>query len=72
MEIYSINVNNKKYKQYKTYDEALVDIELLIKINTNSDIEIILEEFCEYGYMETCCKIYLLYEYKNLIVKKYL
>ncbi len=72
MEIYIINKDMKKYKQYKTYEEALVDIEKLIKIDPKSNLEIILEEYCEYGNLDTCCKIYLLFEYKNLTTKKYL
>lgn len=72
MEIYSINIDGKKYKQYKTYDDALLDIELQIKINPNSNMEIILEDFCDYGNLDTCCKIYILYEYKNNKFKKYL
>ena len=72
MEIYSINIDNKKYKQYKRYEEALDDTEKLIKTNPSLNLEIILEEFCEFGYSDTCCKLYLLYEYKNFTVKKYL
>jgi hypothetical protein len=72
MEIYCLHINSKKYKQYKTYEEALLDTEKIIKNDPNLNLEIILEEYCEYGYLDTCCKTYLLYEYKNLIVKKYL
>ncbi len=72
MEIYYINLDSQKHKQYKTYKEALLDVEKLIKINPNLNLEIFLEEYCEYGNLETCCKTYLLYEYKNLIEKKYL
>lgn len=71
MEIYSINIDKKKYKQYRTYEEAIEDMNLLVKLNSNSNIEIILEEFCEYGYLDTCCKTYILREYKNSLLKKY-
>lgn len=71
MEIYLININNKKYKQYKTYEEALEDVYFLINSNPNINVEIILEEYCEYGNLDTCCKIKLLCEYKNSILKKY-
>lgn len=73
MEIYLINIDNKKYKQYKTYEKALEDMNMLIKSNQNPDsnIEIILEEFCDYGHSDTYCKIYVLCEFKNLVFKKY-
>ena len=71
MEIYSINIDGKKFKQYKTYYDALIDIEMQIKINSDSNIELILEDFCDYGNFDTCCKIYLLCEYKNKIFFKY-
>lgn len=72
MEIYSINIDEKKFKQYKTFEDALIDFDLQIKINPNSNIEIILEDFCDYGNLDTCCKIYVLREYKNNKLKKYL
>jgi hypothetical protein len=72
MEIYSINIDGTKYKQYKTYTDALVDMDMLIKTNTNSTIKIFLEEFCDYGHLETCCKLDMLCEYKNLILKKFI
>jgi len=72
MEIYYINIDTKKYKQYKTYELAFVDMEKLILSNPDSNIEIILEDFCEFGHSDSCCKIYLLCEYKNLTIKKYL
>ena len=72
MEIYSINIDKKKYKQYKTYEEAIEDMNLLMVSYPNSNIEMIIEEFCEYGHLDTCCKIYLLCEFKNSLLKKYL
>ena len=45
---------------------------LLMVSNSKSNIEIILEEFCEYGHLDTCCKIYLLCKYENSLLKKYL
>lgn len=72
MEIYNLNIDDKKYKQYKTHEEALKDMYQLINLNPNSNIEIILEEYCEYENLDVGCKINLLYEYKNLLFKKYL
>lgn len=71
MEIYSINIDDKKFKQYKTFEDSLVDMNLQINNNPNSKIEIILEDFCDNGYFDTGCKTYLLCEYKNNKMKKY-
>lgn len=72
MEIYSIEINRKTFAQYKTYEDALTVMNKLIKENPNSNIKIILEDFCEYGHMDTCCKINLLCEYNDFVLKKYL
>jgi hypothetical protein len=92
MEIYCIKIDGKKYKQYKTFEDAFIDFEKKInesqnfekKINESQDfkkkineihnleIKIILEEYCEYGYLDNCCKIDVLCEYKDFIIKKYL
>lgn len=72
MEIYSLNINKKKFKQYKTYEDALVDMDFQILDNPNSNIELYLEDFCDYDNYDTCCKIYLLCEYKDMKIKKYL
>lgn len=72
MNIYLINLDNKKHKQYKTYEEALIDFEKLISQFTNSQIEIILEEFCEFGHSDSCCKLYKLVNYDNGNINKYL
>jgi hypothetical protein len=82
MEIYCIKIDGKKYKQYKTFEDAFIDFEKKInesqnfekKINesNNLEIKIILEEYCEYGYLDNCCKIDVLCEYKDFIIKKYL
>ena len=82
MEIYCIKIDGKKYKQYKTFEDAFIDFEKKInesqnfekKINEsqNLEIKIILEEYCEYGYLDNCCKIDVLCEYKDFIIKKYL
>lgn len=68
MEIYLINIDGKKYSQYKTYENALREMENQIKLNPNSVIQMILEDFCDYGNLDTCCKIHILHEYKNLII----
>ena len=62
----------KKYKQYKTFEDAFIDFEKKINENHDLEIKIILEEYCEYGYLDNFCKIYLLCEYKYFIIKKYL
>lgn len=72
MEIYLILINGKKIKQYKTYEIALEDFNLQIELNPNSNIEIFLEDYCDYGNLDTCCKINILCEYKNFKIKKYL
>lgn len=71
MEIYLLNIDNKKIGQYKTYKEAEIQMNYEIKNNLNSTIEIILEDYCDNGNYDTCCKIYILCEYKNKIIKKY-
>ena len=67
MEIYLIEIDSIKFKQYKTYENALTDFESQIKINPNSNIKIILEDFCDYDNLDTCCKVYILCEYNNFI-----
>lgn len=67
MEIYLININKCKYKQYKTYDESLIQMNKLILTNPNIDIEIILEEYCDDNYSDSGCKTQLLCEYKNSV-----
>lgn len=71
MKIYSINIDGKKYKQYKTYTEAHIDMNSLIKLNAQSTIKIFLEDFCDYGYSDACCKMCVLCEYEKLIYKKF-
>lgn len=70
MNIYFITVDKKKYAQYKTYEKSYEDFEKLILENPNSLIEIGLEEYCEFGHSDTCCKIYDLCKYENGIVLK--
>lgn len=69
MNIYFINLDNKKYKQYKTYENAFIDVKKMISQFPTSTIEIILEEYCEFGHYESCCKLFILYKYENGIVK---
>ena len=72
MNIYFIELDNKKYKQYKTYEEAYSDFEKLILKPQNTIIKIKLEEFCEYGHSDSCCKMYNLCKYENGIINKYI
>jgi hypothetical protein len=71
MNIYFITVNKKKYAQYKTYEKSYEEFEKLILENPNSLIEIGLEEYCEFGHLDSCCKTYNLCKYENRIVFNY-
>lgn len=72
METFTLKINKQKYKQFKSLEEALLKAKK-IKIDTpNSIIEIIHEEYCEYGHSDTCCKPFLLYKYENGIENKYI
>lgn len=72
MEIYSLNIGGKKFSQYKTFEDAYLQLELFVKSNPEFVMEIIVEEFCDCGYFETSCKNYILCEYKNNLLKKYI
>ena len=72
MDIFVLKINNQKYKQFKTIEEAFVKVDKIKKDSPNSIIEIIHEEYCEYGHMDTCCKLYLLYKYEYGIENKYI
>ena len=75
MNIYFIKLDDKKYKQYKTYEESYKDFEKLISHLPNLPnliIEIGLEEYCEFGHDDSCCKIYSLCKYENGIINKYI
>lgn len=72
MEIYKIEIDEKKYSQYKTYEDAKKDLIKLINTNKNSNIKIIMEEFYDYGIFDNCCKIYLLCEYLNFVIREYI
>lgn len=69
MNIYLINLNNIKYKQYKTYEDAYEDAKKLVNKFSDSKIEIKLEEYCEYGHSDSCCKLLDLFSYDNGIYK---
>ena len=69
MEIYSIKINGKKIKQYNTYESALIEMDIIIKKYYNSTIEMFMEDFNNHDNLDTCCKIYLLCEYKHNIFK---
>jgi hypothetical protein len=70
MNIFTLFINDVKHKQYKTMDDALKYCEEIIKNSSSKKLKIILEEFCEFGYSDSCCKIYELYEYSDNKVKK--
>jgi hypothetical protein len=73
MELYTININGKKYKQYKTFEEALDNMKKIIESEPNSNIKIYSEEFCEYECgSDTSCKIHIVCDYENSTIKKYL
>ena len=72
MEIYSIHINKKKFKHYKSYEDAYKIIDEIILENPILLIEIILEQYCEFGYADTSCKFYLLYKYDNGNINKYI
>ena len=65
MKIYFIKLNNIKYKQYKSYEKSYEDFEKIIINFPNSIVEIGLEEYCEFGHLESCCNIYNLCKYEN-------
>lgn len=61
MEIYLVYKDKKKIKQYKTFDEAMKFIENLQILNSN--IKIVMEEYCDDNYFDSCCKTFILYEH---------
>jgi len=65
MDIYSIHINGIKYKQFKNYEDAYKIIESIIIDSPKFLIEIILEQYCEFGYSDTSCKFFSLYKYDN-------
>lgn len=73
MKIYLINFDGKKYKQYKTYEQSLEDLNKLILEYPNSNVKIILEEYDEFGHSDSCCKFYdlCLYEDRQIKFNKY-
>ena len=72
MEIYFIKLDKIKYKKYKTYEESYEDFEKLILQLPNSIVEICLEEYCEFGHLDSRCKIYNLCKYDGVIINKYI
>lgn len=70
MNIFSAYINDVKLKQFKTFTDAVNSIqEYKIK---NNKIEIILEEFNDYGHSDTKCNFYTLYLYENNKIEKYI
>ena len=72
MEIYSIEINGKKIKQFKKFEDAYEKVVLMCVDSPSSKIEIILEEFCDYGHVETGCKTYVLFEFDCGKINKYI
>ena len=72
MEIYSIEINGKRFKQFKKFEDAYEKVKMMVLDSPNSNIEIILEEFCDFGYLDTGCKTYLLFRFNNGITNKYI
>ena len=68
MNIFSAFINGVKLKQFKTFKDAVDSIQEY-KINNNK-IEIILEEFNDYGHSDSKCNFYLLYLYENNKIEK--
>lgn len=66
MDIYILYINEHKYKKYKTEKEALDDIvsvkEENVKNNLRIYIKLIHEEYCDYGYSDSKCKIDIIYK----------
>ena len=72
MHIYILYLNKKKYKQYKNFELAYEKAEEIIKEFPEDNLEIILEDYCDYGYSDTSCKFYLLLNYVNRKINKYI
>ncbi len=72
MNIYLIHLEGKKYKQYKTFEDAESTVNKFIDENPKILIEIFIEEYCEFGHAETSCKTYLLLKYDNGKLNKYI
>lgn len=72
MDFYLILVDNKKQSKHKSLEDSLKQFEILTNEFPQSSIQIMLEQFCEFGYSDTCAKIYLVYDYKNGIINKYI
>lgn len=72
MEIYSIEINGKRFKQFKKFEEAYDKVITMCSDSPDSKIEIILEEFCDYGHFDTCCKTYTLFKFDCGKINKYI
>ena len=72
MEIYSIEINGKRFKQFNKFEVAYEKVNLMCLNFPDSKIEIMLEQFCEYGHSDTGCKTYLLFEFNNGKTNKYI
>ena len=64
MNIYIVKINSIKYKQFKTFEDAHKKVLSIIKNAPLSNIDILLEEYCEYGYSDSCCKLSKIYTYE--------
>jgi hypothetical protein len=71
MEIYYIEINGNRFKNFKKYEDAYDKVIRMILDSPNSKIKIILEEFCDFGHCDTGCKSYILFEFNNgILIKK--
>jgi hypothetical protein len=70
MEIYFIEINGNRFRNFKKYEEAYELVIRMILDSPNSKIKIILEEFCDFGHSDSGCKTYVLFEFNNSIIIK--
>ena len=73
MDIFILEINNKKYKQYKTMKDALHIVNKLKIHSPNSKIAIFVESYEDYNsYTDTKSHYYLLYLYNNNKIEKFI
>ena len=58
MNIFTAYINDIKFKQFKTLKDAINDIEIYKKDNK---IEIILEEYNEFGHSDSKCNFFIIF-----------
>ncbi len=66
MNIFILELNNTIFKQYKTMHDALNNANLLIKLNSNSIVNIFIEEYNQdFSYCDNCCYKSSIFLYKD-------